>query len=148
MNQGSIKLVILFFISTSMVASLTLAAIAAPEVEDALPPREYLKEQCSAYECDFVLLDTIIDCESGWQMIKNKQSSAFGYFQILDSTEATTPQYQDGGHKTDPYANLDMGLYLYETRGSSPWNASRGCWQPKYYYKLNITPPECVGNCN
>ncbi len=144
MKDGIITFGALFFFAGSMIVS----AIFVPDSTNGeLEPREYLKSQCQSPQCDFVLLDTIIDCESGWQMVKNRQSSAFGYFQILDSTEKTTPQFSDGQRKTDPYTNIDMGLYLYETRGSSPWNSSRGCWQSKYYYKMNTIPPECIGNC-
>ena len=95
-------------------------------------PQEYLAEQCQAPDCDIVLLSTIIACESGWRMVKNSSSSAYGYFQIIDGTERTTPQYHAGERKFDPYSNIDMGLYLYETRGTNPWNSSRGCWHRRY----------------
>lgn len=105
----------------------------SPEAQ-ALPPepREYLRQECSRQEnCDFFLVDAIVSCESGWRMVKNKQSSAFGYFQIIDSTERITPQYEEGDRKFDPYTNIDMGLYLLETYGTSPWLESRGCWHWK-----------------
>jgi hypothetical protein len=69
-------------------------------------------------------------------MVKNATSSAYGYFQIIDGTERTTPQYALGRRKFDPYTNIDMGLYLYETRGTNPWNESKGCWQWKYRQAL------------
>jgi len=95
-------------------------------------PNQYLATICHEPDCDLTLLNTIISCESGWRMVKNSRSTAFGYFQIIDGTERTTPQYAEGQRKFDPYANLDMGLYLYETRGTNPWVSSRSCWLPKY----------------
>ncbi len=91
-------------------------------------PKEYLRTRATEEGFDFQLLDRIVWCESHWRMIKNSRSSAYGYFQILDGTERTTPQYKSGLSKKDPLVNIDMGLYLYETRGTSPWNESRRCW--------------------
>lgn len=91
-------------------------------------PRQYLLEQAKERGLNYNLLDRIVWCESHWRMIGNNKSSAYGYFQILDSTEKTTPQFLEGRSKYDPYTNIDMGLYLFETRGSSPWNESRSCW--------------------
>ena len=96
------------------------------------PPREYLAQQCQALGCDALMLDTIAFCESSWRMVKNSHSSAYGYFQIIDGTEKTTPQYKDGERKFDPYTNIDMGIYLYQTRGTNPWNESRPCWSWRY----------------
>ncbi len=101
-----------------------------------ISPRQYLYEHCREPECNALLLDMIATCESQWRMIKNSQSSAYGYFQILDSTEKTTPIYDEGRRKFDPYANVEMGIYLFETRGSNPWNESRHCWAPKYQRAL------------
>jgi hypothetical protein len=95
-------------------------------------PREYLKDQCEDHNLDFTLLDSIVFCESNWRMVKNSSSTAFGYFQILDGTEATTPMYAEGLRKFDPYANIDMGVYLYERDGWYPWATSKGCWWWRY----------------
>ncbi len=92
-------------------------------------PREYMQTECDEIGCDFAVLDAIVTCESKWIMVQNSQSSAHGYFQILDSTERGTPMYQDGRRKTNPYTNVDMGIYLYERYGTSPWNESKPCWQ-------------------
>lgn len=97
------------------------------------PPREYLAKQCQDLGYNCLLLDTIAFCESSWRMVKNSASSAYGYFQIIDGTEKTTPQYAEGKRKYDPYTNIDMALYLYGARGSNPWNESRGCWQRRYW---------------
>lgn len=99
-------------------------------------PIEYLYAKCQAPDCNPELLDAIATCESQWRMIQNSASSAYGYFQILDSTERTTPQWKAGKRKYDPYTSVDMGIYLFETRGSNPWNESKPCWHWRYQYKL------------
>lgn len=92
------------------------------------PPREYLQEQADARGLDAELLNRIAFCESQWRMVNNRQSTAFGYFQIVDGTEQLTPEYREGLSKTDPYVNIDMALSLYEKYGTAPWHASRHCW--------------------
>lgn len=114
-------------------------------VDSVLTPREYLRAECQQPDCDFLLLDAIVTCESRWRMIQNSVSSAYGYFQILDSTEKTTQPYKEGERKYNPYSNIDMGIFLYNTRGSNPWNESRHCWQPKYRYATSRQKPTSVG---
>lgn len=94
-----------------------------------MQPKEYLYRQAGIYDLDFDRLEAIAYCESRWRMVKNKQSSAFGFFQIIDGTERYTPQYQAGGRKFDPFTNIDMAVYLYDRYGASPWFESKGCWQ-------------------
>lgn len=96
-------------------------------------PHEYFLQECVDAGYDCLLLNTIAGCESGWRMVKNATSSAYGYFQIIDATERGTPQYAEGRRKFDPYTNIDMGLYLYSRYGSSPWNESKGCWERRYW---------------
>ena len=95
------------------------------------PPREYLHRQLEAIDLEdrYDLLNRIAYCESKWQMVPNAISSAYGYFQIIDGTEKLTPQYKAGLRKTDPYANIDMAIYLYQKYGTLPWVASRHCWR-------------------
>lgn len=90
--------------------------------------RDYLKQRAEEEGFPFALLDRIVKCESGWRMVKNPISSAYGYFQIIDGTERTTPQYKAGQRKYDPYVNMEMGLWLYKTRGANPWYPSEHCW--------------------
>jgi hypothetical protein len=106
----------------------TLEAQDVTGVDLKLPPREYLRLKAQEEGYDYELLNRIAFCESGWRMIKNRRSTAFGYFQIIDGSERLTPQYRSGLSKTDPYANIDMALYLYGRQGTLPWLASRRCW--------------------
>lgn len=117
------------------------------EVEEIFEPKTYLYEHCKFPDCDPLLLETIAFCESGWKMVKNSGSTASGYFQILDSTEKTTPQYKEGERKTDPSTNIDMGIFLFESRGWQPWYPSRHCWSPKYSYQVSNIPDQCIGDC-
>ncbi len=93
------------------------------------PSKEYLRQRCAELGLPFELLDRIVQCESTWRMVGNPFSSAFGYFQIIDGTERGTPQYAEGLRKTDPITNIEMGLFLYQKHGTSPWLASKNCWQ-------------------
>ncbi len=115
------------------------------KLESTLTPREYLRAMCQEPDCDFLLLDSIVTCESRWRMVQNSISSAYGYFQILDSTEATTDPFKEGERKYNPYSNIDMGIYLYDTRGSNPWNESKHCWQPRYRRLLSERKPTSIG---
>ncbi len=93
-----------------------------------ITPRQHLYEQAHKKGLDAELLNRIVSCESHWKMVKNPKSSAYGYFQILDRTEQGTPYYLQGKSKTDPFVNIDMGIYLFEHYGWLPWTESKPCW--------------------
>lgn len=101
---------------------------ARADLAELVSPRAYLYQQAAERNLDARLLDRIAFCESNWRMVRSKQSSAYGFFQIIDATEASTPHYKAGQRKFDPYTNVDMALYLFERYGSSPWVESRPCW--------------------
>jgi hypothetical protein len=92
-------------------------------------PREYLRKRAAEKGFDADLLEKIAHCESNWRMVKNRKSTAVGFFQILDGTEKLTPQFKNGLSKDDPYVNIDMALALYEKYGTIPWYESRDCWE-------------------
>lgn len=114
--------------------------------EIAMSPRVYLASQCKEPDCDFALLDAIAWCESKWQMVPNGVSTAHGYFQIIDGTERSTPQYKMGGSKYDPYDNIDMAIYLYKRDGINPWLSSRPCWHWKYQGNMRKAGDTCLGS--
>ncbi len=121
----------------------------APQViaeQKVFSPRDYLREKCVEPDCDFWMMDKIAECESGWTMVKNSSSSAYGFYQILDSTERTTPQWKEGMSKYDPYANIEMGVFLFESRGWQPWYPSRSCWSWKYAKQVVVLPDGCIGS--
>jgi len=117
-------------VTTSTTVGLDQSA--ADERDDGVPakpfPRAYLRERAAALGFDADLLERIAHCESNWRMVKNKKSTAMGFFQILDGTERLTPQYKNGLSKEDPYVNIDMALSLYAKYGTIPWYESRACW--------------------
>lgn len=148
-DRGFFFISAVFALFFALTLSVSFSYLLFPEGIHALhepTPREYLAINCAEEDCDLDLLNAIVFCESTWRMVKNRGSSAYGYFQIIDGTEATTPQFKEGLRKFDHYTNIDMGLYLYETRGSNPWNESRNCWQFEYWAEKNAAVnPECVG---
>lgn len=120
--------------SAATVSSSTTVGLGqGAEDDDGIPakpfPREYLRKKAAEKGFDAVLLEKIAHCESNWRMVKNKKSTAVGFFQILDGTEKLTPQFKDGLSKDDPYVNIDMALALYEKYGTIPWYESRECWE-------------------
>jgi len=92
-------------------------------------PRSYLHARCKEEKINCAILEKIVQCESGWRMVKNPKSSAFGYFRVIDSTEKTTPQYKEGKRKYDPVSNIEMGIWLFKKRGTNPWLMSARCWK-------------------
>lgn len=71
----------------------------------------------------------IIDCESGGNpTAQNPSSTASGLFQFLDSTWQSVGG--SGRAKDAPASEQYMRAErLYAQSGTSPWNASRHCWQ-------------------
>jgi Transglycosylase SLT domain len=71
----------------------------------------------------------IAKCESGYnQFSKNRSSTASGVFQYLNSTWRNTQAGKEGVSVFDAEANIKMAISHIATHGTSPWNASRGCW--------------------
>jgi hypothetical protein len=119
----------LLFIGLSLFYEHMMAKHYLTFAAEQIHPRLYLQEQAKQRDLPFALLDRIVWCESHWQMKANSRSTAYGYFQILDNTETTTPQYRAGLRKFDAFTNIEMGLYLFEKHGAQPWHESRSCWQ-------------------
>lgn len=95
-----------------------------------LTPRQKLHLTMGLSELESDLLDRVATCESGWKMVPNSDgSSAYGYFQIIASTERMTPQYSAGGDRHNPNDNVEMAVWLYkEGGGIEHWYPSEGCW--------------------
>jgi len=77
--------------------------------------------------------------------ILKKYSLSSADEKYLDSLIWFRDQYQAGERKFDPYTSVDMGIYLFETRGSNPWNESKGCWYWKYQLSQSRPPVKSVG---
>lgn len=128
---------------------IDIPAVAAPmplneEPQDSLPlaatdlkrltPRQYLylfNDPRTAKK-----IDKIAWCESRWEMVQNKSSSAFGYCQFLTSTWKTTLNRMGIENstelRTDPFMNVDACVWLYEHDGIRHWLESQDC------HKINI----------
>ena len=92
-------------------------------------PKEYLYDRAMELDLDYRILERIAFCESNWRMVKSSQSSAYGFFQIIDGTERYTPSFKAGQRKYDARTNIDMGVYLYSRYGVFPWTESKPCWK-------------------
>ncbi len=130
-----------------LAVGLATGAIASEGTVETYQPTDYiyLAQLCKSPECDLALLEAIIWCESSWKMVKNPVSSAYGYFQIIDGTERTTPQFKEGKSKYNAFDNLEMGVFLYQRDQHYPWMESKVCWDWRYRSKAIQEIPTCLG---
>lgn len=72
----------------------------------------------------------IAQCESGFnQYAKNKSSTASGVYQWLSSSWRSQPASEGGTVSVfDAEANIKAAVWLIANGKTSPWNASRSCW--------------------
>jgi hypothetical protein len=124
-------------------ASVALAFSAfmapAPAAEQALMPQaQTVKEYVEIYFADEPVMIDIASCESHFRqfdkhgnVLKNSAgSSAVGIFQIMSSIHAKDAKNM-GYDITTIDGNLGYAKYLYEAKGTAPWNASKACWDKK-----------------
>lgn len=73
---------------------------------------------------DVALLTKIAKCESGLRNVPNRSgaSSAIGAFQEL-------AMHNNKGDRSVTEGNIDIGIKLYKTQGTAPWNSSKFCWE-------------------
>lgn len=94
--------------------------------------RDLTVKYAEQYGVDPVLMSKIVSCESGYnQYAKNSRSTASGYGQFIAGTWRSTISALGWDPATSPFdgeKNLEATAYLISVRGTSPWNASRGCW--------------------
>lgn len=72
-------------------------------------------------------------CESSWGLNNtNPESSATGVYQIIKSTwignRKSMGENTDLSLRFDPRENIKTAYYLYQRRGTQPWDASKWCW--------------------
>jgi len=73
-------------------------------------------------------------CESSYRPnISHTNSSATGLFQIINSTWLENRKKMglptNLNLRLDPYENTRTAYFIYQKRGTRPWNASVGCWE-------------------
>ena len=74
------------------------------------------------------ILEKIKKCESGGNyQAQNKQSTASGAYQFLDSTWANYGGYAKA-RLAPPAVQDQKARETYNRSGTRPWNASKACW--------------------
>jgi hypothetical protein len=91
--------------------------------------QDLIRVYAGAFGIDAEIPLAIARCESQfhWDAV-NRSSSARGVFQYVAGTWAATPEGRHGTSVFDAEANIRMALTHMMTIGTSPWNASRACW--------------------
>lgn len=110
--------------------------------EEPLPPGVKCLDDCPLIEkevrefyADVPVLAEIARCESHFrhydengEVLRNKQgSSATGVMQIMASVHGKEANVL-GYDLEDLTGNMAYARHLYETQGTTPWNASIYCW--------------------
>lgn len=101
-----------------------------PKVNIEIVESEFQKKNRLSEESLPLILKTIRYCESKDNYLaENRRSTASGAYQALDGT---FNNYQGYARAKDApkYVQDQFALELYQRRGTSPWNASKSCWQP------------------
>lgn len=90
---------------------------------------ELIKSYAAQYGISADLPLRVARCESGYRWdAKNRTSSASGVFQYLSGTFANTPEGKQGLSAFDADANIRAAVRHMAVHGTSPWNASKPCW--------------------
>lgn len=102
--------------------------------------KELVIEKAKEIEVDPHLALAIIECESGFKRYaKNQGSSAFSYFQFIDSTWEWTiirMGLPSDTKKSDIPEGIEAGLWLLKQDGTRHWNESKNCWENKINLSL------------
>ena len=92
---------------------------------------EYVRD----YFADAPVMVAVAKCESQFRqsdkdgkILKNPKSTAIGTFQIMASIHQTPAAEKLGLDITTIEGNAAYARYLYEKKGTQPWNASKACW--------------------
>jgi len=91
--------------------------------------QQLIRDYSAQYGISADLPLRIANCESGFnQSSKNKSSTASGVFQFLASTWSHTDAGKQGLSVFDADANVRTAVSSIAANGTTPWNASRSCW--------------------
>jgi hypothetical protein len=121
---------------SALVTSSSTPVVAAAAQSAVMPASQSVEEYVREYFKDEPVMIDIARCESRFrqldsngQVLRNEQgSSAIGVFQIMASIHADAADRNLGLNIYDLQGNAAYARYLYDTYGTSPWNASKSCW--------------------
>jgi len=119
-------------LALATVLSGGMSAAQSPQI---MPQVQTVQEYVQEYFANEPVMVAIAGCESQFRQYdangnvlhNTAGSSAVGLFQIMDSVHSEAAA--DLG--IDIYTtqgNMAYAQYLYQTRGTAPWSASKACW--------------------
>lgn len=119
-------------------ASIAQASETIPAPVTEPRPAPSTEEAVRAYFSDIPIMAEIAGCESGFrqfdaagQVLRGKVNPRdTGVFQINLDYHAHEAQ-RLGTDLSALDGNLRFARYLYESKGTGPWGASKSCWQPR-----------------
>ena len=96
-------------------------------------PQDLIRHYSLLYGIDEQLALNIVKCESNFERYaKNKNSSASGYFQFINSTwreTMTEMGYATSTDKFDEKLSIEAGVWLLSQKGGQKhWSESSQCW--------------------
>jgi len=113
-----------------------------------MPQSQTVEEYVRAYFADEPVLADIAKCESRFRqfdkdgnILKNPNSTAIGIMQVMSSIHSDRADDLGIDIKTIQ-GNLAYARFLYDEKGTAPWNASKACWGKS----KNITAPVVAVN--
>ena len=99
-----------------------------------MPQVQTVGEYVRQYYADVPFLADIAQCESqmlqfntNGDVLRNPNSTAIGIMQIMTSVHSDTAD-KLGIDIHTIQGNLAYARYLYEEKGTAPWNSSKACW--------------------
>jgi len=123
-----------FLISQYWLLKRKLAFLQASRIVDGIVPKKKSKPSSSSaveqYGINPAVPLGIARCESGFnQFSKNKSSTASGVYQWLTKSWKNQPASLNGTVSPfDADANVRAAVWLIAHGKTSPWNASKKCW--------------------
>lgn len=104
--------------------------ISNKEIENLMSTEQYVRQ----YFKDIPIMIQIAKCESTFKhlendgdVVKNKNSSAIGVMQIMNSLHGEDAE-ELGMDIQTLEGNVAYARFLYDNQGTRPWNSSKACW--------------------
>lgn len=115
--------------------SAVTGSTVSPSTIQPPPQAQTVQEYVAEYFADAPVMVAIARCESRFRQFDNEGnvlknslgSSAVGVFQIMSSLH-DKPADKMELDITTLEGNVAYARQLYEEKGTTPWNSSKGCW--------------------